>query len=121
MQRILEYTGPFRIGQRIQITPEVNSQIIHIGIQVPYKWAIAIPETNMNPDDIVPVSFVPDSWKQIEAPKPDISINRKEYCISPAGILEFDEMEMIEATIQILKDLPKESIIDIVLYERTME
>ena len=53
--------------------------------------------------------------------KPDISINRKEYCISPAGILEFDEMEMIEATIQILKDLPKESIIDIVLYERTME
>ena len=81
MQRILEYTGPFRIGQRIEITPEVNSQIIHIGIQVPYKWAIAIPETNMNPD----------------------------------------EMEMIEATIQILKDLPKESIIDIVLYERTME
>ena len=118
MQRLLEYTGPFTTGQRITLSPLINTEYVHIGMQIPQRQPVAIRERRQNPQSVTPTTIVPDSWREIQTPSPELSVNGKNFCVSPTGILEFDEMADIEMTISILKNLPAETIIDIILYER---
>ena len=37
MQKMVEFTGPFSVGQTITIEPVINTTYTHIGIQIPYR------------------------------------------------------------------------------------
>ena len=118
MQKLIEFVGPFRTGQRITVEPAVNTEYTHIGLQVPERGMVATIERRQDETSITPTTIVPDSWRAMPAKRPEISINGKQLCVSPTGILEFDLLGEIELNIQILQSLPKESIIDIIAYTR---
>lgn len=90
---LIQYTGPFAAGQTITIPAQLNYSYVHIGIQIPKRQPIAL-VTN-------------------KALDPDITLNGQGYRVNETGILEFDETGETSIEIKIERDLPWESIIDI--------
>ena len=121
MQKMVEFTGPFSVGQTITIEPVINTTYTHIGIQIPYREPISIQEEQQDEASITPTTFVANSWRQIKPEAPDVSVNGKTLRINPSGILEHDELGYTNIRIQILRSLPPESIIDVVVYTREIE
>ena len=91
--KLIQYTGPFTAGQTITISPQQNYSYVHIGIQIPERQ---------------PIAYVTDT-----ALTEDIELNGIGYRINDKGILEFDELAETGIEISIKKNLPWESIIDI--------
>ncbi len=118
MQKMVEYVGPFYTGQTFTLEPIVNTSYFHIGIQVPYREPISILEELQDETSVTPTTFVADSWREINPDPPEVSINGKDLKINPTGILEHDELGYTNLLIKILRDLPKESIIDVIVYTR---
>lgn len=121
MQKMVEYCGPFTVGQTFTLSPEVNTEYIHIGIQIPYREMYGIKEAKQDEKSVTPTTFVQDSWRKINPQSPEVSINSKAIKINPSGILEHDEVGYTDLNIKILKNLPKESIIDVIVYTRDMD
>lgn len=116
--------GPFHQGERVTMEPTYGYTYAQIGIQIPHRQPIAVPQTYLTSDNKITV-IVEDTWRE---PKrytdntyttlgglmisPDVRINGKEYVINQCDILEFDELEAESFTIEFLKELPAETIFD---------
>lgn len=94
--KIKQLTGPFYAGQVITIGAETDYTYVHIGIQIPKKQ---------------PIEYI------TEAIKPDLTINGISYWVNAHHILEFDELAELAWIIEFHKDLPMETIIDIIYRE----
>lgn len=90
--RLLQYTGPFKKGQRIVIPPRMDYEYVQIGIQL-YKRE-------------------PMYYTFEQKVEPDLKVNGISYQVPFTEILEFDGLAEISWTIEFLKDMPPESIID---------
>ena len=90
---LIQFVGPFSQGQRKTVTGNIK----HIGIQIPDRQPIEI-------NDKAVLS-------------PDLSINNIEYKINKNDILEFDNLSIGSMSFTFLKNLPKETIIDIAVEE----
>lgn len=96
--KLIQYTGPFSAGQTITIPSQINYSYVHIGIQVPKRQ---------------PIAYIKD-----DALDYDLTLNGQQYRINDTGILEFDETNESAIEIEIARNLPWESIIDI-MYDVT--
>lgn len=75
------------------MAPQMGYRYIHLGLQVPFREPIALITT--------------------KALSTDITVNGTHYRIDDKGILEFDDMRETSIEIQMDRDLPWGSIIDI--------
>lgn len=90
---LIQYTGPFTAGQTISIPAQTNYSYVHIGIQIPKRQ---------------PIALITEDALDI-----DLTLNGVGYRVNDKGILEFDETNETSIDIEIARDLPWESIIDI--------
>lgn len=90
---LIQYTGPFTAGQTISIPAQTNYSYVHIGIQIPKRQ---------------PIALIVDDALDI-----DLTLNGVGYRVNDTGILEFDETNETSINIEIARDLPWESVIDI--------
>lgn len=98
IMKIVQYNGPFKAGDTITIPAEYDCSYIHIGIQIPKRQPIA--------------------YTKETAATPDLEIGEMDggsvsYRVNETGILEFDDLAQNSWRIRFLKDVPKETIIDI--------
>lgn len=91
--KLIQYTGPFTAGQTISLPAQMDYSYVHIGIQIPKRQ---------------PIALITDTALPI-----DLTINNVGYRVNDSCILEFDELAQSSITIEIERDLPWESIIDI--------
>ena len=94
MRNLLQYRGPFAEGQTISVPPRVDCEYIRIGIQI--------------------IKREPMYFNYENNVKPDININGIDYVVPLTEMLVFDGLAELEWNIRFLKDLPAETIIDIV-------
>ena len=88
---LVQFTGPFTAGQRLTAEPTIDYYYAQIGMQVPHRQPIAIPETTLS-DDLKDTYIISDSWREEHLGMGvDFNINNKTY----------------------QRNLPPESIIDI--------
>lgn len=92
--KLIQYTGPFSAGQTITIPAQIDYSYVHIGIQIPKRQ---------------PIRLITETALPI-----DLTFNDVGYRINDSGILEFDKTTETAINIKIERDLPWESIIDIV-------
>lgn len=90
--RTLQYTGPFKAGDRITIPAQYDYTYTHIGIQVPYRPKIEYLRKSVTPD---------------------LTINGEPFFINYNNVLEFDGLNAVSLTIVFNKALPENTIIDI--------
>lgn len=91
--RLEQYRGPFQQGEIIEATQGYDYRYLHIGIQIPDRF---------------PIEYTTDPLR------PELKINDVEYKINECDILEFDGCREAKFTIEILRDLPWGTIIDLV-------
>lgn len=91
--KLIQYTGPFRAGETINVPAEIDCTYTHIGIQIPHRE----PMINLM-NKSIPL---------------DLQINGMGYRINDTGILEFTETSALSFTIKFLKDMPMETTVDI--------
>lgn len=94
--KVKQLTGPFYAGQVITIPAQTDYTYVHIGIQIPKKQ---------------PIEYIK------EAIKPDLTINGISYWVNAHHILEFDGLSELAWNIEFHKNLPMETIIDIIYRE----
>lgn len=104
--KIIQYRGPFTRGDFIEIRAEYDTQYVHIGIQIPYRQPIAYLPENTGPDADLEMG--------------EYDSGRIAYRVNERGILEFDEIVQNSWMIRFLKDMPVETIIDI-MYDETQD
>ena len=109
--KIVQLKGPFKEGQRIQITPQYGYTYVHIGIQIAQWEKGYYPDREENFEEQI-------SYGEKSSPlDTKISVNGVYYHINQTGILEFDGLAETDWTITCLTALPPEAIIDVVYKE----
>lgn len=96
--RLEQKKGPFSAGSRFRVGAVDAREYVHIGIQIPYRQPIAYYKESSVDADI----------------KIATNEGESEYKINECGILEFDGAIGNSVTITFLKNLPTETIVDIV-------
>lgn len=91
--KLVQYIGPFQSGEQLTIPTQTGYSYVQIGIQIPFRQ---------------PVSLITDGPLPI-----DMEINGVGYRINDSCILEFDELNEISINITFMRDLPWETIIDV--------
>lgn len=91
--KLVQYIGPFQSGEQLTIPTQTGYSYVQIGIQIPFRQ---------------PVSLITDGPLSI-----DMEINGVGYRINDSCILEFDELNEISIDITFMRDLPWETIIDV--------
>lgn len=91
---VKQFKGPFYTGGTITSEARYDYEIVHMGIQIPRRQPIS-------------------SYTKYAYP-PDLEINGMGFAVNENGILEFDGMAEVEFTVKFLKNLPPETLIDIV-------
>lgn len=97
---LVQYKGPFSSGDEIKTDVRYDYAVVHIGIQIPQRQPIS-------------------TWKSAEY-APDLTINGHQYAVNANGVLEFDGISAISFSVKFNKDLPPETIMD-VIYKSTEE
>lgn len=108
---LIQYKGPFTIGQTIEVPAVAGYTYVHIGIQVPKRQPISVPVTEVSEDG--KKTIWTGDWRKMYG-DPIVQINGKDYQLNACDVLEFDGLSEIDWTIRFLHSLPAESIIDIV-------
>lgn len=109
---LIQYKGPFARNQVITVPANPDYSYVHIGIQVPKRQPIGIPVTEVS-DDGKTTSIVENEWRPMSQ-DPIVQINGVDYQLNRHDILEFDGLSEVSWRIVFRKNLPSESIIDIV-------
>lgn len=105
-----QYRGPFSYGDRITVPAQIGYTWVHIGIEIPKRQPITVPETQViDEKNIIETGQYRPSYENTA-----ILINDQTYQINANDILEFDGLSEIEWKISFLGYLPPETIIDIV-------
>lgn len=107
--KLIQYKGPFTAGDVITIPAEYDTTYVHIGIQIPNRQPIAYYHNPEDTSEAYPYSA-------------DIELGEADggtigYAVNEKGILEFDELAQNSWRIRFLKDVPMETIIDILYSE----
>ena len=90
--KLIQYKGPFQIGDTISVKAQQNYKYVHIGIQIPNRQ---------------PIAYIKNSLPV------DMEINGNIYRVNDTGVLEFDDLAEIAWEIRFLQNVPMETIIDI--------
>lgn len=107
---VIQYVGPFRRGQTLNVPAAIGKKYVHIGIQIPKMAPIGIAATVVSDDGTITKT---GKWRESKA-SVQLSLNGTQIQMNRRGILEFDLLSEIEWKIQFQQDLPHETIIDIV-------
>lgn len=102
--KLLQFHGPFTTGTPITVPANYDYEYVHIGIQIPDRQPIAA-------DCLIGNNSTPDV--EIGSTAND----RMQYKINESNILEFDGLAQVSWYIRFLKNVPKETIIDIAYQE----
>lgn len=108
---LIQYKGPFKAGETIEVPAVTGYTYVHIGIQVPKQQPISVPVTTVSNDGKT-TTWTGD-WRPMRG-NPIVQINEKDYQLNACDVLEFDGLSEIAWTIRFLHSLPPEAIIDIV-------
>lgn len=95
--------GPFSAGASFEVGGSDARNYVHIGIQIPKS----------QPIDYIPTTTRGDVRVETLYTKQDYKINK-------CGILEFDAAVGNSVKVTFLRDLPSETIIDLVYYPEEM-
>lgn len=95
--KLVQKKGPFSAGSAFKVGGGSANEYVHIGIQIPKRAPVESEKKELSPD----IKITTNSG---------IST----FCISKRDILEFDTNVGTVVTINILRDLPQETIIDLV-------
>lgn len=89
---VYEFRGPFRKDEEIgRIPASVNNTLVQIGVQIPER----------------------DTIFYTQKLRPDVVINDKEFVLHDRWMVEFSDIKVASFTIVARKDLPAETIIDV--------
>lgn len=109
---LIQYKGPFLRSQVITVPADPDYKYVHIGIQVPKTQPIAIPVTEVS-ENGKETTIIENEWRPFRE-DPIVQINGMDYQLNSNDILEFDGISEVTWRIVFKKNLPAESIIDIV-------
>lgn len=118
--KLLQFRGPFRVNESKTLLNPTSSvtnvkYAVHIGIQAPYKWKLTKLDEN-DPMSILTQDLNPDITLDYSAPIAGGSERRQEgYYINQKGILEIDDIYESYLFLTINKNLPMETIIDVIV------
>lgn len=103
--KMIQIVGPIKKWTVETISPpDNNCTFVHIGLHIPKQW----PVKDLEEKDSSP-------WIQVLglSSKPG-TIYEHKYLLNEHNVLEFDGVEEEEFTIEALRDLPPETVIDVV-------
>ncbi len=92
--QLLQFRGPFAKGERLSVPAKMDCKYVRICVQIYQRG---------------PMFFEAD--KNV---KPDLMINKIKYVIPLTESLQFDGLAELKWDFEFLKDLPPETIIDLV-------
>ncbi len=102
--KMIQHVGPIKKGVTIALsTPDNNCTFVHIGLHIPKQW----PVKDLKEEDSFP-------WVQVLGYSSKRGTDEHEYLLNEHNVLEFDGVEEEEFQITALRDLPPETIIDVV-------
>lgn len=102
--KMTQIVGPIKEGTVTTISPrDDNCTFVHIGLHIPKQW----PVKDLKKDHSSP-------WIQVLGASPKRKTDEHEYLLNEHNVLEFDGVEEEEFTIKALRDLPPETVIDVV-------
>lgn len=102
--KMRQIVGPIKEGTVTTISlRDNNCTFVHIGLHIPKQW----PVKDLKKKDSSP-------WIQVLCASPKRKTDEHEYLLNEHNVLEFDGVEEEEFTIKALRDLPPETVIDVV-------
>lgn len=102
--KMTQIVGPIKEGTVTTISPrDSNCTFVHIGLHIPKQW----PVKDLKKDHSSP-------WIKVLGASTKRKTDEHEYLLNEHNVLEFDGVEEEEFTIEALRDLPPETVIDVV-------
>lgn len=102
--KMTQIVGPIKKGVVTTISlRDNNCTFVHIGLHIPKQW----PVKDLKKKDSSP-------WIQVLGTSPKRKTDEHEYLLNEHNVLEFDGVEEEEFKIKALRDLPPETVIDVV-------
>ena len=101
--KMTQIVGPIKKGTVTTISPRDNCTFVHIGLHIPKQW----PMKDLKKKDSSPLI-------QVLGASSKRKTDEHEYLLNEHNVLEFDGVEEEEFTIKALRDLPPETVIDVV-------
>lgn len=102
--KLIQYTYPFPNDGTITISPEMDYEYVHIGIQMPDPQRFPISCAELG-----------DEYADDCALRSDIVVNGEPYHINMPGMLEFDGLAYTQWTIEVDNSaIPHETIVEVV-------
>lgn len=115
--RLVQKKGPFSAGASFTAGGTSANEFVHIGIQLPQCQPLSTNYGNKRMYDSVDKSNTYETvYKQAVSPDVRITVNNSisNFYINETGILEFDGQVGTAVTVKFLKDMPAETVIDLV-------
>jgi hypothetical protein len=131
--RLIQKKGPFSKGSSFKVGGASLNEFVHVGIQIPktqpmspvmddtipfvgrFKYDMKSPNYS---DDQIQDQYDQSKCLISDAIEPDVSImtttGTSDLYVNKAGVIEFDTNVGATVTIKFLKDLPAETIVDLV-------
>ena len=102
--KMTQIVGPIKEGTVTTISlRDNNCTFVHIGLNIPKQW----PVKDLKEEDSSP-------WIQVLGASSKRETDEHKYLLNEHNVLEFDGVEEEEFTIKALRDLPPETVIDVV-------
>lgn len=101
--KMIQYAGPIKENDVITLSPPDNNCTVHIGLHIPKQW----PVKDLKKKDSSP-------WIKVLGASSKRGTDEHKYLLNEHNVLEFDGVEEEEFTIEALRDLPPETVIDVV-------
>lgn len=120
MKVLHHYHGPFTAGQVIaSLKGSFNQRYSHIAIQCQEIQSTIMktnnpPKYSLRQEDNTLERTTTDLPPIAKENDPIIKVNDEEYSLNEKGILEFDGLASLGVTITALRDLPPETVVDVI-------
>lgn len=103
--KMTQIVGPIKKNDVIRLLPpDNNCTFVHIGLHIPKQWPV---KDLKKKEDRSP-------WIKVLGASSKLETDEHEYLLNEHNVLEFDGVEEEEFTIKALRDLPPETVIDVV-------
>lgn len=116
--RLVQKKGPFSAGASFRAGGTSSNEFVHIGIQLPQCQPLSQNMYNVYNKYDTSTSFVSYSTVYKQSVSPDVKITLgtsvMNFYINETGILEFDGSVGTAVTVTFLKDMPAETVVDLV-------
>lgn len=117
--RLVQKKGPFSAGASFMTGGTSSNEFVHVGIQLPQCQPLSTNIYNTNPksyDTSTKSTSYSTVYKQSVSPDVKITLGTSvmNFYINETGILEFDGSVGTAVTVTFLKDMPAETVVDLV-------